>query len=194
MQRNSVWHAGGHPCSLRPFGGSCLPKDVRGLLALARKTDVQLPLTASILDSNDAHTALTFKAVMAEAPAKVGLLGVAFKPHIDDLRESPFLTLAEWLEAEGVSVRAYDPAYEAGDALMLPNHGSLATLSANDTLVHAEVLVLCHDTEEMRNLAAQHRAAGKVVIDMTKVNQELLDAAASWQPKEASKDATWNVA
>jgi len=179
------------------FGGSCLPKDVRGLLALARNTDIELPLTSSMLDSNDAHTALTLKAVMAEAPQKVGLLGVAFKPFIDDLRESPFLTLAEWLQGEGVDVKAYDEAYAAGESLVLPNRGSLEMLSDQDTLAHADVLVMCHDTEEMRALAAQHVAAGKVVIDMTTVNQELIEAGKGLNAEEASEATNaseWNVA
>lgn len=51
------------------------------------------------------------------------------------------------------------------------------------------------NVEEMRNLAAQHRAEGKVVIDMTTVNKELMDAAACWQPEaKEAKDAEWNAA
>ena len=111
------------PYYLRPgfaFGGSCLPKDTRGLLALARKNGVELPMVAGIMPSNEEQIDQGVARIMQHNPKKVGLLGVAFKEHVDDLRESPALMVASKLMAKGVEVIAHDPCYSAGDQLELP--------------------------------------------------------------------------
>ena len=75
---------------LRPgfaFGGSCLPKDVRGLGHFAEKSGVTVPIVRSILPSNDAHIESGIEAILAKKSGQVGILGVAFKEDVDDLRE-----------------------------------------------------------------------------------------------------------
>ncbi|MCH2037156.1 MAG: nucleotide sugar dehydrogenase, partial [Rickettsiales bacterium] len=99
------------------FGGSCLPKDVRGLRHLADNLDVNIPIVDSILNSNEEQITQGIEAITASNPTKVGLLGVAFKAGVDDLRESPSLEVARQLKNKGINVIAHDPAYESGDAL-----------------------------------------------------------------------------
>lgn len=96
---------------LRPggsFGGSCLPKDVRALTYAARRADVSAPLLESLLASNAAHTRRVVDHVLALGWRKVALLGLAFKSGTDDLRESPYVDIAETLTGKGVDVRIYD--------------------------------------------------------------------------------------
>ncbi|WP_461476573.1 nucleotide sugar dehydrogenase [Microbacterium sp. HJ5] len=96
---------------LRPggsFGGSCLPKDVRALTYAARRVDVDAPLLESLLVSNSSHTRRVVDHVLALGWRRVALFGLAFKSGTDDLRESPYVDIAETLTGKGVEVRIYD--------------------------------------------------------------------------------------
>ncbi len=99
------------PAYLRPgfaFGGSCLPKDVRGFLALAERANVEAPLLRELLPSNDAVIERTFRAIARDGRRAVALFGLAFKAGTDDLRESPFVLLAEKLIGRGFDLRIFD--------------------------------------------------------------------------------------
>jgi GDP-mannose 6-dehydrogenase len=97
---------------LRPgfaFGGSCLPKDMRALMHLARVNDVETPVLTGILRSNESHLRLAVRRVLDAEARDVALLGLSFKPETDDLRESPYVELAETLVGKGIRLRIYDP-------------------------------------------------------------------------------------
>ena len=99
------------PAYLRPgfaFGGSCLPKDVRGLVYAAHRADVSVPLLASVLPSNEDHLKRALELVLATGRRRIGLFGLSFKPGTDDLRESPLVELAERLVGKGYHLRIYD--------------------------------------------------------------------------------------
>jgi GDP-mannose 6-dehydrogenase len=100
------------PTYLRPgfaFGGSCLPKDLRALLHLGRMNDVDLPLLAGAIHSNDITISSVVDRVVSARALTVALLGLSFKMQTDDLRESPYVTLAETLIGKGFDVRIHDP-------------------------------------------------------------------------------------
>jgi GDP-mannose 6-dehydrogenase len=91
------------------FGGSCLPKDLRATAHLARMHDVELPMHAAILPSNQVHLDLALRKILATGKRKIGFLGLSFKSGTDDLRESPLVTLAEQLIGKGMQLAVYDP-------------------------------------------------------------------------------------
>lgn len=100
------------PSYLRPgfaFGGSCLPKDLRSLLHLARQHGADLPLLAGTLTTNELVISEIVDRVVACGERSVALLGLSFKMDTDDLRESPNVELAERLVGKGFDVRIYDP-------------------------------------------------------------------------------------
>lgn len=102
------------PYYLRPggaFGGSCLPKDVRAISALASVKGVDLPVMSNVITSNEAHKNYLADRVMEhlQPGASVLLIGLTFKAETDDLRESPLIDLAEALVGKGYDLKIYDP-------------------------------------------------------------------------------------
>jgi GDP-mannose 6-dehydrogenase len=91
------------------FGGACLPKDVRALTHVARKMDIDVPLLDSLLVSNAVQISRAQDYVLDHGWRSVAILGLSFKCGTDDLRESPYVTLAEGLIGRGVAVSVFDP-------------------------------------------------------------------------------------
>jgi GDP-mannose 6-dehydrogenase len=100
------------PAYLRPgyaFGGSCLPKDLKALLYMAKMQDVNLPMLGAVLPSNRVHIDHAIDYVLAQGKRRVTMAGLSFKAGTDDLRESPLVTLAERLIGKGLQLKIYDP-------------------------------------------------------------------------------------
>jgi len=99
------------PSYLKPgfaFGGSCLPKDLRSLLHLARLNGADMPLLTGTLATNELVISEVVDRVAASEARTVALLGLSFKMATDDLRESPNVEVAERLIGKGFEVRIYD--------------------------------------------------------------------------------------
>lgn len=94
------------------FGGSCLPKDLRSLLYLARTNFVDLPLLSGTLATNHLAVDEVVSRVVATDARTVALLGLSFKMHSDDVRESPYVDVAETLIGKGFDVRIHDPGID----------------------------------------------------------------------------------
>jgi UDPglucose 6-dehydrogenase len=99
------------------FGGSCLPKDVAALRSYARERNVPAPLLDAVLAVNAKRplylAKLAEEALGSLQDATVAVLGLAFKPGTDDIRESPALAVIKLLRTKGALVRAYDPILTA---------------------------------------------------------------------------------
>jgi GDP-mannose 6-dehydrogenase len=165
------------PAYMRPgfaYGGSCLPKDVSALLHSTRIRSVDVPLLQALPASNDTIVERASVAVVQSRVRTVALLGLAFKPGTDDLRESPAVILAKRLIGEGHSVRIYDPlVYQAhlmGTNLAyiqenLPHFESLLVGDPRDALASAELVVVSHATSEFRDILDQS-PEGTRVLDL----------------------------
>lgn len=92
-----------------PFGGSCLPKDVRALVQAARSEGVSLPVIENLLASNEQHSRSLLHLIEKTGKTEVVILGLSFKPNTDDLRESCMVEVAQTLLGRGYKVRIYDP-------------------------------------------------------------------------------------
>lgn len=101
------------PSYLRPgfaYGGSCLPKDLRAILRYASLKSLHLPMLNSLLESNETQINNVISRILSHQPHTVGMVGLAFKPNTDDMRESPYVKVAKTLIGEGINLRIYDPA------------------------------------------------------------------------------------
>jgi GDP-mannose 6-dehydrogenase len=142
------------PSYLRPgfaFGGSCLPKDLRSLLHLARVNGADLPLLAGTLATNEIVINDVVDRVVARDARSVALLGLSFKMDTDDLRESPNVELAERLLGKGFEVRIYDPIVNPARLVganrrhvesKLPHLGRLLHTEPGEVLAGADVAII----------------------------------------------------
>jgi GDP-mannose 6-dehydrogenase len=157
------------PAYLRPgfaFGGSCLPKDVRSLLHLARMNSVDLPVLQGAMTSNEmlvrevADRVLHAVDVAGDADRRVALLGLSFKHLTDDLRESPNVALAEILIGKGVDVAIHDPVVN-------PAHLSGANLRyVQATLPHLQKVLHDDPADALRGATvAVVSSAAPAVVD-----------------------------
>jgi GDP-mannose 6-dehydrogenase len=100
------------PMYLKPgfaFGGSCLPKDLRAVVAESRRRGLLTPVIQGILPSNQAHLERCIDSVLNTGEKEIGLFGLTFKEGTDDLRESPAVVLAETLLGKGIRLTIYEP-------------------------------------------------------------------------------------
>lgn len=136
------------------FGGSCFPKDVSALKQLAGNSGYHFQLLTSVIEVNELQKRRVvgkLKKHLESLEGKtVSLLGLAFKPHTDDMREASSLVLAARLLAEGARVRAYDPV--AADAARERLSGVTICPSAAECLAGADAAVLVTEWPEFAAL------------------------------------------
>src|SRR5829696_352625 len=152
------------------FGGSCFPKDVTALKQLAGNSGYHFQLLNSVIEVNE----LQKRRVIAKlekhlgklVDKKIALLGLAYKPNTDDMREASSLVLSSRLQAAGAHVRAYDPVAE-GEARKLIR-GVHFTSSAMDAIDGADAVVLVTEWPEFAELDLSEIAAtmrGTLLVD-----------------------------
>jgi GDP-mannose 6-dehydrogenase len=170
------------PAYLRPgfaFGGSCLPKDVSALVALAKARHIELPFLSSVMAANDAHINRALQAILDEGRQKVALLGLAFKPGTDDLRHSPFVYLAERLIGKGYELAIFDRNVNASKLLgknrefierEIPHFDRLLMADLRHVLDGADMIVIGHASpEDIAVLRVEHK--GRSILDLQGVAQ-----------------------
>jgi GDP-mannose 6-dehydrogenase len=150
------------PAYLKPgfaFGGSCLPKDIRSFLSLADSCDVPAPFLKQVLPSNQSIIDQTYEAIAKHGRQPVALFGLAFKQGTDDLRESPFVLLAEKLIGKGFDLRIFDRSVEIARLVgsnrsyidrEIPHLERLMVASPGEALEGCRVAVVGHIGKEDR--------------------------------------------
>ena len=179
------------PQFLRPgigFGGSCFPKDVSALKLLAGNSGYHFQLLNAVIEVNELQkrrvVGKLVKHLGALAGKRIALLGLAFKPETDDMREASSLVLAARLAAEGAEVVAFDPVAMDAARPMLP--GVKMAGSALDALSGADGAVLVTEWAEFRDLdwaEAAHSMGNPLLIDGRNFldPRELVAAGFTWE-------------
>ena len=95
------------------FGGSCLPKDVKAIIAQGEKLGLEMPILRSVIKTNEQQPRRILEILKRFLPSlngvRVAVLGLSFKPDTNDMRESPAVPIIRLLVAEGATITAYDP-------------------------------------------------------------------------------------
>ncbi len=162
------------------FGGSCLPKDVRALTGLGKAGGRPALLLEGALDANQALIDRAVALVEAAGRKRVSIIGLAFKPGTDDLRESPYLILAARLAAKGYDLRLFDESVRVerltGANLAyatehLPGLAALLCATVEAAADNAETLVLAHRRPGAE--ALDRATPGQRIIDLVRVRPGL---------------------
>ena len=141
------------------YGGSCFPKDTLALVKTAELHDVPVSIVTDVVAYNEARKKAMAARVIAACDGyitgkKIAVLGLAFKPETDDMRESPALVIVTSLAAAGASITAYDPAAMEEARPLLPD-SVLYVASAQDCLKGADCAVMVTEWNEFRALTPQ---------------------------------------
>ncbi|MEA2273504.1 MAG: UDPglucose 6-dehydrogenase [Solirubrobacteraceae bacterium] len=152
------------------FGGSCFPKDVSALKQLAGNSGYHFQLLNAVIEVNELQKRRVAGKLQKHLGSLVGktvtLLGLAFKPDTDDMREASSLVLAARLQADGALVRAYDPVAEREARKLMP--GLHYADSALEAVEGADAVVLVTEWSEFSDLdwgAVAKLMTGKLVLD-----------------------------
>jgi GDP-mannose 6-dehydrogenase len=158
------------------FGGSCLPKDLRGVTYKSRQLDIPTPVLHATIESNVHQIDRAYTLVAATGRKRIGVLGLAFKAGTDDLRESPMVTLIEKLLGKGFEIAIYDRDVRSARLIgsnkeyierEIPHIRELMRDSIGDVLEDAEVIVIGNGSPEFRSVANVLKD-GQRVVDLVR--------------------------
>lgn len=158
------------------YGGSCLPKDLRGMVTLAHDNYIHTPLLKSIDESNENQKAIAFNMIAKTGKKKICFIGLSFKEGTDDLRYSPSVDLAEKLIGKGYSLTIYDQNVHisklvgANKAFInehLPHLSELITDNVENAIRSADVILINHRTFDIDKHF--HLLKDKIVLDLVKL-------------------------
>jgi UDPglucose 6-dehydrogenase len=157
------------------FGGSCFPKDTRALAAIGRKHGAPLRLVETTVKVNEERIESLRDRVKSAAGGSVanltiGVLGIAFKPNTDDIREAASLSLIPSLQSEGATIRAHDPQAAKAASEILPN--VIWCHTPYEAASGADILVILTEWNEYRALDLAELArsmAGNLIVDMRNI-------------------------
>jgi UDPglucose 6-dehydrogenase len=160
------------------FGGSCFPKDVSALKQLAGNSGYHFQLLSAVIEVNE----LQKRRVIAKLQKHLGslrgkriaLLGLAFKPNTDDMREAPSLVIAGRLVAEGADVVGWDPV---ADGSQIP--GVRVAESVLDAVKGADAAVVVTEWPQLREQLPTEEARAAMALPLIVDGRNLLDPAAA---------------
>jgi len=157
------------------YGGSCFPKDTLALTRAGQKHGAPQRIVEAVISVNEDRKARMADKIIAAAGGdvrgkKIGILGVAFKPKTDDMRDAPSLTIIPILQQEGAEVTAHDPEAMETAAKMLDD----VTWAENpyDAAKDADILVIITEWNEFRALdlgKIKVEMRGNVLVDLRNV-------------------------
>jgi UDPglucose 6-dehydrogenase len=136
------------------YGGSCFPKDSLALKQLASNSGYHFQLLAAVIEVNELQKRRVIQKLQKHLGKlrgkKVALLGLAFKPGTDDMREAPSIVLASRLAAEGAEVRAWDPVAKPGELMK----GAILCDTVLEAVTGVDAAVIVTEWDELRGLAS----------------------------------------
>ena len=145
------------------YGGSCFPKDTKGLVSAAEKYKINLSIVRSVIKSNHNRLSLLTKRIHKIIGnkiknKKIAFLGVTFKPNTDDMRDSTSLHMIPYLCKKGAYVSYYDPSGKKKDFVKLTNCNYANNIL--DNCKNADLIILHTEWDEFK------------ILDFKKINKK----------------------
>jgi GDP-mannose 6-dehydrogenase len=171
------------------FGGSCLPKDLRAILYKARQTDLEVPMLASLMESNQKQVELAFNMVRKTGKMSIGVLGLSFKAGTDDLRESPIVELTEMLIGKGYRLKIFDEEvslaklYGANRRYIentIPHISSLMATSLQEVVDTCDVVLISKKGAQFAE-AVKNLPKDRIVLDLVRLFEKSEDQSSSYE-------------
>ncbi len=169
------------------YGGSCFPKDTHALSAFARAAGVKVGIVDAAIEANERQMQIMIKKAVAAAGSprgkKLAVLGLAFKPNTDDMREAPSITIIQGLRKRGYKIVAFDPVAMPVAERMPEMKGVIMAADAYDAARGADAVLIVTEWNEFRNLDLKKlkRMAKKAVLcDFRNIYDPAEAAAAGW--------------
>lgn len=163
------------------YGGSCLPKDLKGLLTMAHDNYIQTPLIEAVGRSNEIQKERVFEMVHKRNARRIGIFGLAFKKGTDDLRYSPSVDLTEKLLGKGYLIKIYDKNVSLARLTgtnksfideHLPHLANLLVEDLKKLIMDSEIIVLSHKPDKAEYEILSYFKG--TVIDLVRINPEKL--------------------
>jgi len=157
------------------YGGSCFPKDTLALLQTAKAVGIEQRIVETVVNVNDQRKATMHERVVRALGGsvdgkRIGVLGLAFKPNTDDMRDAPSIPLVKALQDAGATVAAFDPAAREQAEPLLKEVEFVG--DAYGAAKDADALVIVTEWDEFRALDLDRLArsmSGKVLVDLRNV-------------------------
>ncbi len=156
------------------FGGSCFPKDTQALVRLAEEKGYEFKIVKSVIEVNRQQPLLQvdkIKAALGGLNGKsIGVLGLAFKPNTDDIRESPSIRIIRELQREGALIKAFDPAAMENARSIL--EGVMYAGDVYEAVAECDAMIIVTEWNQFRNLDLERIKGlmrGGVFIDLRNI-------------------------
>ena len=159
------------------YGGSCLPKDLKGLKTLAHDLYVETPVLNVIEDSNNKHIQSVINLIEKTGKRKIGILGLSFKAGTDDMRNSPIVNVIEALYGKGYEIRIFDRNVSLSRLIgknksviteKLPHLDNMLLDDLSDLGTWADVLVISNKDKIFKTMSIK---PGQEVIDLVRIEE-----------------------
>ncbi|KGX87210.1 UDP-glucose dehydrogenase family protein [Pontibacillus litoralis] len=136
------------------YGGSCFPKDTNALLSIGEQVNYSMPILKNTVYTNERQKGIIVDKMLERFDSlegkKIAILGVAFKPNTDDMREAPSILITKRLLEEGANLRAYDPVATVNAKTILSEEIEFTT-SVDEAVKGADVAVILTEWEDIKH-------------------------------------------
>lgn len=159
------------------YGGSCLPKDLKGLKTLSHDLYLDTPVLDSIDDSNRKHVSRCIAEIEKSGCRKIGFLGLSFKAGTDDMRNSPIVSVIEYLYGKGYEISIFDKNVSLSRLIgknksviseKLPHLGRMLKDDLQEVCDNAEMLVISNKDDLFKTLKP---AENQKIFDLVRIKE-----------------------
>ena len=170
------------PYYLKPgfaFGGSCLPKDLKGLRLIAHDNYINVPLLDGIEKSNENQKLKVIQIIEKINSKNIGIIGLSFKPNTDDFRYSPLVEVAEHFLGKGYNLFIYDKNLNLSNLIgvnkdyiqkNIPHLSKLLSKNIDDVIDKSDIIIISQKFNDIENCIEKY--PNKYFVDLIRVTDK----------------------